>query len=182
MCRSNGPRQLLAHDHFSTRIHSNEVKATLAEIHSDCSDRSLCVTMSLMARSFRESAAPFTRLGARPVHTIIWVDGSVFRWTEQGHAGGGLTPGSNCHAINKETYSNLSSAPRQKDVLRGTMDEVSSLWLLLSIATRSDQNCVRLGHLILLIPCWKSQRADPEEKLGPARDIKRRAAERPEGA
>jgi hypothetical protein len=32
------PRQLLAHDHFPTRIHSNEVKATLAEIHSDCSD------------------------------------------------------------------------------------------------------------------------------------------------
>ena len=32
------PRQLLAHNHFPARIHSNEVKATLAEIHSDCSD------------------------------------------------------------------------------------------------------------------------------------------------
>ena len=64
---------------------------------------------------------------------------------EQGHAGGGLTPGSNCHAINKETYSNLSSAARQKDVLRGTMDEVSSLGLLLSIAPRSDQNVRQIG-------------------------------------
>ena len=31
-------RQLLAHDHFPTRIHSDEVKATLAEIHSDRSN------------------------------------------------------------------------------------------------------------------------------------------------
>jgi hypothetical protein len=33
-------RQLLAHDHFPTRIHSDEVKAAaLAEIHSDRSNR-----------------------------------------------------------------------------------------------------------------------------------------------
>ena len=31
-------RQLLTHDHFPTRIHSDEVKATLAEIHSDRSN------------------------------------------------------------------------------------------------------------------------------------------------
>ena len=34
------------------------------------------------------------------------------------------------HVINRRPVSNLSSAARRKDVLRGTMDEVSSLGLL----------------------------------------------------
>src|SRR3954447_25370087 len=33
----------------------------------------------------------------------------------------------------------------------------------------------RLGHLILLIPYWESHRADPEEKQGPASDIRHRS-------
>lgn len=33
---------------------------------------------------------------------------------------------------------------------------------------------VRLGRLVPLIPSWESQRADPEEKRGPAKDITRR--------
>jgi hypothetical protein len=84
------PRQLLAHDHFPTRIHSYEVKATLAEIHSDCSDTVLCVTMSVMARSFRESAALLQHchsLGgsaAGPYHYLV--DGTEFRWTRKAAA------------------------------------------------------------------------------------------------
>ena len=30
---------------------------------------------------------------------------------------------------------------------------------------------VRLNRLILLPPCWEGQRADPEEKRGPANDV-----------
>ena len=60
------PRQLLAHDHFPTRIHSNEVKATLAEIHSDCSDtvivRNDVSHGALLSRiSCASAALPFTR-------------------------------------------------------------------------------------------------------------------------
>jgi hypothetical protein len=70
-------------------------------------------------------------------------------------------------AIDKEALSNLSYAARCKDVLRGTMDEVSSLGLLY----RS-----RPGVIVLLVPCWESQGADSEEKRGPAKDIRCRAA------
>jgi hypothetical protein len=60
------PRQLLAHNHFPTRIHSNEVKATLAEIHSDRSDRVIVRNDvshgALLSRIGCASAAlPFTR-------------------------------------------------------------------------------------------------------------------------
>ena len=82
-------RQLLAHDHFPTRIHSDEVKATLAEIHSDRSNTVIVHSdVSHGALLFSDSsctsaALPFTRSGARPVHTIIWVDGTEFRWTRE---------------------------------------------------------------------------------------------------
>jgi len=50
------------------------------------------------------------------------------------------------------------------------MDEVSSLWVLCR-SSRAIRTRVRLFHLVLLIPCWESQRAHPEEKRGPASDI-----------
>jgi hypothetical protein len=60
-------RQLLAHDHFPMSIHSDEVKATLAEIHSDrsntvivCSDVSHSCSFSRI--SCASAAFPFTRL------------------------------------------------------------------------------------------------------------------------
>lgn len=79
-------------------------------------------------------------------------------------------------AINKEAFSNLSYAARWKDVLRGTMDEVSSLGLLYRSRPGVIRTSVRLDHLVLLVPCWESQGADPEEKRGPAKDIRCRAA------
>jgi hypothetical protein len=57
------PLQSATHNHFPPRIHSNEVKATLAQIHSDCSD-----TVSMQhCHSLGRSAA---------VRTIIWIDGT----------------------------------------------------------------------------------------------------------
>jgi hypothetical protein len=60
------PRQLLAHNHFPMRIHSNEVKATLAEIHSYCSDTVIVrydvSHGALLSRiSCASAALPFTR-------------------------------------------------------------------------------------------------------------------------
>ena len=42
------------------------------------------------------------------------------------------------------------------------------------VATVAIRTRDRLDRLILLIPCWEGQRADPEEKQGPAKDVKRR--------
>src|ERR1700720_578289 len=51
------------------------------------------------------------------------------------------------------------------DVPRGTMDETSSLWTLVSIALpRSVRESERL---FLLIPCWESQRLIPKRSAGP---------------
>jgi hypothetical protein len=73
------PRQLLAHDHFPTRIHSNEVKATLAENPFRCSDTVIVsndVSLgALLSRISCASAAAIHWVGARPVHTIIWPSG-----------------------------------------------------------------------------------------------------------
>src|ERR1039457_220955 len=103
---------------------------------------------------------------------------------QQGHAGGRLTQHWTItpSTRRREPFPNMSSAARRKDVLRGTMDEVSSLGLLYRPCYGAIRTRVRLGHLIILIPCWGSHRADPEEKRGPAKDINRRAAERPENA
>jgi hypothetical protein len=70
------PRQLLAHKHFATRIHSNEVKATLAEIHSDSSDTVIvCNDVShgaLLSRISCVSAACHSlgRSAAGPYHYL----------------------------------------------------------------------------------------------------------------
>src|SRR6202035_3644774 len=59
---------------------------------------------------------------------------------------------------------------QRNDVPRGTMDETSSLWTLVSIAlpisTRVSTR-VRLFRLFLLIPCWESQRLIPKRSAGP---------------
>jgi hypothetical protein len=43
--------------------------------------------MSVMARSFSRISCfcsiAIHSVGARPVHTIIWVDGTEFRWTRE---------------------------------------------------------------------------------------------------
>ena len=81
-------RQLLAHDHFPTRIHSDEVKATLAEIHSDRSNTIIVHSdvshgALLFANQLRFCSIAIHSVGARPVHTIMWVDGTEFRWTRE---------------------------------------------------------------------------------------------------
>jgi hypothetical protein len=65
-CRSNRPREL-AHDYFPMRIHSDEVKATLAEIHSDRSNAVIVRSdvghsCSFSRISCVSAAFPFTRL------------------------------------------------------------------------------------------------------------------------
>ena len=45
----------------------------------------------------------------------------------------------------------------------------------MSIAFCAIRTRNRLDRLILLIPSWESHRADPEEKQGPARDIRHRS-------
>jgi hypothetical protein len=54
------------------------------------------------------------------------------------------------------------------DVPRGTTDEASPLRVLAPIAARRDQAASQIVPPVLLIPCWESHRAHPEEKRGPA--------------
>ena len=56
---------------------------------------------------------------------------------------------------------------QRNDVPRGTMDETSSLWTLVSIALPRSVREVRLFRLFLLIPCWESQRLIPKRSAGP---------------
>ena len=56
---------------------------------------------------------------------------------------------------------------QRNDVPRGTMDETSSLWTLVSIALPRSVRRVRLFRLFLLIPCWESQRLIPKRSAGP---------------
>jgi hypothetical protein len=42
---------------------------------------------------------------------------------------------------------------------------------LVPVTQRAIRTRVRLCRPILLIPCWESQMADPEEKRGPASGI-----------
>jgi hypothetical protein len=42
---------------------------------------------------------------------------------------------------------------------------------LVPIVQRTMRTRVRLGRSILLIPCWESQTAYPEEKRGSASDV-----------
>ena len=53
------------------------------------------------------------------------------------------------------------------------MDGVSSLGSCTGRAAPHDQDASQIVPPHLLIPCWESQRADPEEKRGPASDISR---------
>jgi len=55
-------RQLLAHDHFPMRIHSDEVKATLAEIHSDRSN-------TVIVRSDVSHGRSFSRISCALQHS-----------------------------------------------------------------------------------------------------------------
>jgi len=48
--------------------------------------------------------------------------------------------------------------------------------------TTAVRTCDRLGRLILLIPWWEGQAADPEEKQGPAKDVKRQQSGKFESA
>ena len=64
----------------------DEVKATLAEIHSDRSNTIIVHSdvshgALLFANQLRFCSIAIHSVGARPVHTIIWVDGTEFRWT-----------------------------------------------------------------------------------------------------
>ena len=56
---------------------------------------------------------------------------------------------------------------QRNDVPRGTMNETSSLWTLVSIALPRSVRKVRLFRLFLLIPCWESQRLIPKRSAGP---------------
>ena len=56
---------------------------------------------------------------------------------------------------------------QRNDVPRGTMDETSSLWTLVSIALPRSVREFRLFRLFLLIPCWESQRLIPKRSAGP---------------
>ena len=92
-------RQLLAHDHFPTRIHSDEVKAALAEIHSDLSNTVIVRSDVshgglLFANQLRFGSIAIHSAGARPVHTIIRVDG-----TELTKVPAHLRPGVLCTAL-----------------------------------------------------------------------------------
>ena len=90
MCRSGSPtRQLLAHDHFPTRIHSDEVKAALAEIHSDRSNTVIVRSDVshgglLFVNGLHSSSIAIHSVGARPVHTIIWADGTEYPLAARG--------------------------------------------------------------------------------------------------
>jgi hypothetical protein len=77
-------RQLLAHDHLPTRIHSNEVKATLSEIYADCYDTVVmrCNISHGLAHQLRFCSTAIHSVEVRPVHTIMWRDGSEFRLNE----------------------------------------------------------------------------------------------------
>ena len=57
------------------------VHRTLAEIHSDCSDSVMARFLSRISCAFCSIA--IHSVGARPVHTIIWVDGTEFRWARE---------------------------------------------------------------------------------------------------
>jgi hypothetical protein len=53
---------------------------------------------------------------------------------------------------------------------------------LVPVALPAIRTRVRLFRPILLIPCWESRMADPEEKSGPASDVKHRNGGWPESA
>jgi hypothetical protein len=88
-------------------------------------------------------------------------------------------PGKSCHPPPDRklgfSSNNRNSEFRRRriDVPRGTMDGVSSLGSCTGRAPPHDQDASQIVPPHLLIPCWESQRADPEEKRGPASDISR---------
>jgi transposase len=68
---------------------------------------------------------------------------------QQSHAGSPLTRNSTVTPSTRRLSFNVSSAARRKDVLRGTMDEVSSLGVLCRQRLGAIRTRVRLSRLIL---------------------------------
>ena len=85
----------------------------------------------------------------------MWSDGTV-----------PLDKGNGADNLSDERQT-VGATIQRNDVPRGTMDETSSLWTLVSIALPRSVREVRLFRLFLLIPCWESQRLIPKRSAGP---------------
>ncbi len=118
-------------------------------------------------RGRRKAIVALARRLAVIMHRM-WSDGTEFRWTRRKHAGGRLTAAEIC-AIEGDQ----SSACRWKDVLRGTMDEVSSLGSCVgrAIAIRTRR---QIGPPHSTDPMLGAAKSRSRREARPAKDVKRR--------